>query len=133
MRWILITFLLLRTMMPFGITGWNVNPTQFGLSESCPTDTPLAATELGCACCCNASSCGCEISPTPATPDRTPEPVAPTHSGSDRPILLASEPTTEMAIGWIDSAPAAVAALEAAPVHVLLGESVQAAYCVWRT
>lgn len=133
MRWILITFLLLRTLMPFGITGWSVNPTPFGLSEACPTDTAFAAGELGCACCCNTSSCACEMSPAPAGPDRTPEPAAPTHSGSDRPILLATEPTTEMAIGWIDSAPAVVRPLEAAPVHIVLGESVQAAHCIWRT
>ncbi len=133
MRWILVTFLVLRSLMPLGIGGGSVELGPVGQIDACAVESGGDAADEACGCCCGPSACGCEMSPAPGVPDREPAPARPSDSGSNRPIVLGIEPTTEMVVGWVDALPAVSAALDGAPVHVLLGKSVQAAHCVWRT
>lgn len=132
MHWILAAILILRTLMPSGLGAVASPFLDPSLPDSCGSaSVPSESASTGCPC-CEVGSCACEMAPSPAIPSRTPEPASPNGSSSVRPVLLSIEPTTTMIVGWINDHPPAIAPAASLPVHATLGESVQAAHCVWR-
>lgn len=130
MRWILIVILALRAAFPMGM------PSVVACADMIDAGliSPSSALHTSCCCCCDPASCPCEIGPAPAVPQTPRE--SPVHAPADTPrlVLLSTEPTSIMTIGWMSDAPALIlggVALDS--THPMLGASIQAAHCIWRT
>lgn len=124
MRLALAIILILRSLLPWGVSGGSMagfcggQPSPASAAPACP--------------CCEPTSCPCEMSPAPASP-------APSESELPVPVLdglrlvaVHVEPARLMTVGWDASCPPITRA-EGQQIRPSPGVSIQAVLCIWLT